>query len=309
MMTAEMPTLKEWKARKGRKRRLAGALLAFVVVYALLCAALKPYFAAPNDCGQPCPEGRGCSPLGFTFQALPARKIPGISEGIWYKAEITNRSCLELWRVHIDSFYSSDANLSYKGLGIWIKVFDHNGKEIPRSIRQTPDGGMAWDFGSAKGSQAFQKGTIHPYQNDRKYVGRLLAEGWKTEDGATTIMPGKSFGTVPSVVAPYRVVSTSVKLPDGGIADGTGLMDVENPAAYPAPPQGFRWLEGYSLHPGRYTVRSGFSSSFLASPIHPRWERMPNWLKFALEPARPRAIIEQPEVDLTASDVMIEVTK
>ena len=303
-----MKTFKQWEAQKSRNKRFGIAALVLVAGYALLCVILRPYFAVRPSCGAPCPEGIGCDVLGFAFQALPAKRVKGVFPGIWYKAELFNRSCLRLEDVHIDSFYSYDADYSAKGYQLWLKIFDSSGKEVHR-IYPHPDGGISWNYPGANGSEEFNKGTIHPYQNDKTYLDRLIAAGWKTKDGATVLTPGASFATIPSAVSPYRLASTSERTPDGGVADGIGRIPATSRETFSTPPDGYRWIEGYALPPGRYTITSGYIAPFLTEKMHPRWDRIPGWLQTLLFPAAPYRQMEMKEVELSAPDTIIEVPR
>lgn len=307
MMTAEMTTFKEWKTKKTRNKRFIIAACAIVGGYALLCAALKPYFASTPDCGQPCPEGKGCEPLGYSFDAKAAPKIPGVPGGIWYKAALTNRSCLKVYHLSVSSVYDSDRMTDGK-FEFWMRLEDSKGKTVRRQPNRTPDGGMAWDFGKAKGSESFATGTVHPYYLDTRKLGEMMDEG-RLEDGRTTLLPGESIATIPSVLSPYKLIAKASSLPGGGIADGIGPMPIENSKAFPTPPVGFSWLEGYDLPPGRYTVRNGYTGGYLTQTSNPRWDRIPSWLKFVLSAAKPRVEFNDRAVDIRGTDVTIEVTK
>lgn len=313
MTTDNLPTFRKWGAQLlARRRAIIIAMLILAVHYAGTFY-LKRYYAVLVPCDQPCQDGISCEPLEFTFEVMPPKLKSGEPHYLWYRARIKNRSCRELAPISVDGFLIPD-ELGKTARNLWITVNGPDGREIDRLPAPGPDGGIAWNYGDSKGVSISTEGIIYPYQPDYEKIIRLYKTGKLNEPRFIYLKPGESFETITSVLRPYRVVATSVRTEDGGLADGYGRVRVENPPAFPAPPDGFIHLDRYRFNrPGRYTISAGFTDKLDVDPIFARWENRSRWLDFFFWPTFPSSLdtpnSQRREVNLVAPPVILEVVK
>ncbi|MBI2789408.1 MAG: hypothetical protein HYX59_12055 [Elusimicrobia bacterium] len=155
---------------------------------------------------------------------------------------------------------------------------------------------------------------VYPYQPDDEKIARLYKSGKLSEWSFVQLSPGESFGTITSVLRPYRIVATSVRTDDGGVADGIARVPVENPPAFPAPPDGFIHLDRYKFdRPGRYSIRARYSDEITLHPVYTRWDNRARWLRFFFWPTHPTSLdvddSQKRTVTLVAPPLFLEVEK
>lgn len=271
---------------------------------------LKEYYAVIQPCDQPCQDAISCDPIEFTFEASPAKIRLGQPYYLWYRAQVKNRSCREVTILSVNGFLDSK-ELRKIGSDLWVTVTGPDGREIERLPVPRPDGGISWDYAGAKGVEISTEGTIHPYQPNFGLIDHLRDSGKLKEPGYVNLNPGETFGTITPVLRPYRIVATSMRTEDGGIADGYRWVQVENPPKFPTPPEGFNILDRYKLtRPGRYSITGGFRGKIVIYPIFSRWEKRVAWLDLFFWGTYPsRLDTRDREVNLIAPPVTIEVSR
>lgn len=306
----ELPTFRRWGRKLLEwKRAIVIALLLIGAHYAGT-NYLKGYYAVILPCEQPCQDAISCDPLEFTFEITPAKIKLGQPYYLWYRARLKNRSCREIAPISSSGFLDSE-KLSRIASHLWVTVTSPDGREIERLPVPRPDGGISWDYGSSRGVDISTEGTIHPYQPDFERINRLIKSGELKEPGYVDLMPGDVFQTIAPVLQPYRIVATSVRTEDGGLAHGYRWVMVDNPPKFPTPPEGFNLLDRYEFkRPGRYIITAGFWDEFAVDPIFSRWDNRLRWLDFLFWPTRPSNLdSERRKVDLVAAPVVIEAIK
>lgn len=196
-------------------------------------------------------------------------------------------------------------------MGLWVAVTGPDGQEFERLPPPGPDGGIAWNYGASAGVSISTRGTIYPYQPDFELINQLYRSKRVSEYDSVDLKPGESFASIPFQLRPYRIVATSVNSGES-ITDGTARVNVENPPAFPLPPEGFSLLDRYPLsRAGTYKIRAGYRADLRIHPVFARWERMPSLLAAILWKlgVRPPAF-EMPhkrEVRLVVSPITVTV--
>jgi hypothetical protein len=309
MTTNKLPTFRTWGKKLLEWKRAIVIALLILSIHRIAAHYLKQYYAAVLTCDQPCQDALSCDPLEFTFEIKPTNSKLGTPSYLWYHAALKNRSCRRLRSVYVKEFLDS-SELRKSVMGLWVTVTGPNGREIERLPAPGPDGGIAWDYGSSRGVQTSTKGTIHPYHPDFARILQLLDSPMFGGSYFISLMPGETFGTIPPVLQPYRLVATSSRSEDGGIGDGTARAPVENPPKFQVPPNGFNLLDRYALkHPGRYTINAGFLGELAVYPDFPRWHTRAPWIDWIFPGITPVTwVSEKHQVNLISPPVYIEVT-
>lgn len=274
MPKKKLPTFSKWAAKLVERRRPLIAALFVVACFAVAHEALRRYFAAPLVCDQPCPDGVGCDPISLSVEIKPARIKAGAQHALWYRAELKNRTCRRLSVLNAEAFIDPDKQFS-KSNGLWTTVTGPDGRELKRLSTSQADGGVAWDFGSAKGRKIFPGGTIHPYRIDEPIYQQALRSGQLGDNWFIVLKPGETFATIPSRIRPYRIVATSSS-EGGGISDGFAWVDADDAPSFPTPPEGFQAFDRYSFkRPGRYSIQFGYVAEPGFMTVLPHWEGLP----------------------------------
>lgn len=306
----ELPTFRRWGEIILRWKRVSLLAVFVICVHIIGTHFLKRYYAVIEPCEQPCQDGITCSPLDFSFEISPAKIKLGQPVYLWYRARITNRSCRELAPISVNGFLDS-TELRKSASSLWVTVTDPDGREIERLPLPQADGGIAWNYGVAVGVDFSSGGTIHPYQPNNERIRHLSESGVLKGSGYVTLSPGETFETVTPILRPYRIIATSVRDKDGGLGQGYRWDSVENPPAFPTPPEGFNLLDRFEFKkPGRYTIRAGFNGEIGIFPVFTRWENRHRWLDVLFWPTHPSGLDSKRRlVDLIAPSVVIEAVK
>lgn len=313
MIRNEVPTFRRWgKNLLEWKRAIIIALLVLGAHYAGT-HYLKRYYAVIESCDQPCQDGINCEPLEFTFEVKPAKLKLGEPHYLWYRARIKNRSCRRIASISVAEFLDSE-KLRDNTMFLGVAVIGPDGRKLERLPAPGPDGGIAWDYAGSKGASISTGGIIHPYQPDYEKILRLYKTGKLSEQTFVDLEPGESFETITPVLRPYRIVATSVRTEDGGLAHGHGRVPAENPPAFPTPPEGYIHLDRYKFdRPGRHTILARFSQEITLHPIYTRWNNRMRWTDLFFWPTYPASLdtldYQRREVNLAAPPVTIEVVR
>jgi hypothetical protein len=311
MKKENLPTFRKWGKKLFERRRVIVIALLIFGGHRIARNYLKEYYAVILPCDQPCQDAVSCDPLEFTFEVTPAKIKLGQPYSLWYRARIKNRSCRQLAGISARGFLDSK-ELGESPSNLWVTISGPDGRKIERLPVPGPDGGISWDYGSAKGVAISTKGTIYPYQPNYERIKNLFDSGRIKEPGYVNLEPGETFETITSVLRPYRIVAWSFRTEDGGMGDGYRRVQVENPPTFQTPHEGFNFLDRYVFaHPGRYTIRAGFAQKISVYPIFARWENRSHWLDFIFWDTYPEKKWDSQdrEVNLLAPQVTIEAAR
>jgi len=310
MKSDNLPTFKKWGAKMLAWKRAIIITLLIVGAHSVVRNYLKEYYAVILPCDQSCQDGINCAPLEFSFEVVPMTIKLSQPSMLWYRARIKNRSCRQIAPVSVDEFLRSTELLEIAS-NLWVTVKDSAGREIERLPLPFPDGGISWDYGSAKGADVSTTGTIYPYQPNFEAIKRLRDSGKLKGSGYVSLDPGEAFETITSVLRPYRILTTSSRTEDGGIMHGYRWMDVENPPKFPTPPEGFIFLDRYKFNrPGRYSITAGYRRKVSVYPVFKRWEDSSHWLDLISWGTYPSSLNStEHEVNLVSPPVFIQVIR
>lgn len=309
MTQTGLPTFRRWGSHLLQwKRAIIIALL--VVVQRVGTNYLKEYYAVIEPCDQPCQDAISCDPLEFTFEVMPAKIVLGTPYYLWYRARLKNRSCRRLGSVYVKEFLDPE-NLRKSAMGLSVAVIGPDGREIDRLPPHRPDGGISWDYGTAKGVAISTEGTVYPYRPNYPLILQMLESKKFGGSYFVDLNPGETFETISPLLSPSRIVAWSFRTEDGGLGDGYRWVKVENPPKFSTPPEGFNLLDRYSFdRPGRYTIKAGFIDKIGVYPIFSRWEKSSHWLDLFFWGAYPSSLeFSEREIDLVAPPVTIEVSR
>lgn len=311
MIQNELPTFRRWGKKLLEWRRAITIAVLVLGVHYAGTYYLKRYYAGIVPCDQPCQDGISCDPLELTFEVKPTRLRMGEPHYLWYRARITNRSCRRISPIAVDEFLDS-TKLGDDAMFFGVAVTGPDGRKVERLPVPGPDGGIAWNYGESDGVSISTEGTIYPYQPDYEKILRLYKTGKVDELDFVELKPGESFETITSVLRPYRIVATSVRTDDGGVAHGYGRVRAEDSPAFPEPPESFIYLDRYKFNrPGRYSIQARYSQEITLYPVYTRWINRARWLDFLFWPTHPFSleslVSQQREVNLAAEPVIVEV--
>lgn len=310
MQSNKLPTFNKWgKKLLARKRAI---IIVFLVLgaHSAIRSYLKDYYAVILPCDQPCQDGMNCDPLELSFEVTPTQIKLSQPSMLWYRTRITNRTCRRISPISVDGFLES-TELREIGSALWVTVKDSSGREIERLPPAGPDGGISWDYGNNKGVDVSTMGTVYPYQPGFEAITRLRESGKLKDSGYVDLNPGETFETVTSVLRPYRILATSSRTEDGGIADGYRWVLAKNPPDFPLPPAGFIFLDRYKFNrPGRYFISAGFKAQINIYPVFKRWEDSSHWLDLIFWGTYPSGLDSKTrEIKLVSPPVSIEVVR
>lgn len=310
MKSEQLPTLRKWGTTILARKRAIFIIFLILGAHCAIRAYLKDYYAVILPCDQPCQDGMNCDPLELNFEITPTQIKLSQPSMLWYRARITNRTCRRISPVSVDGFLES-TELSENGSALWVAVKDSAGREIERLPIGRPDGGISWDYGINKGVDASTTGAIYPYQPNSEVITSLREAGRLKDSGFVRLNPGESFETVTPVLRPYRILATSSRTEDGGIADGYRRVLVENPPEFPQPPAGFMLLDRYKFtRPGRYFITAGFKARVNLYPVYKRWENSSHWPDLIFWGTYPSSLGSKAlEVNLVSPPAVIEVVR
>lgn len=310
MIRNELPTFRKWGKKLLVWRRAIIIALLMLGIHRVGTNYFKQYYAVIVPCDQPCQDAISCDPLEFTFEITPTKIKLGQPYYLWYRARIKNRTCRKLSPIAVDGFLDSK-DLRKIASHLWVTVTGPDGREVERLPVPRPDGGISWDYGSTRGVDISTEGTIHPYQPNFEQIRRLRKSAKLKEPGYVALMPGEAFETITPTLRPYRIVATSFRTEDGGIADGYRWVQAANPPKFPTPPEGFNILDRYTFtRPGRYAINAGYRDTMAIYPIFARWENRFRWLDLFFWPTYPSNWDStKRDVDLSAPPVVIEISR
>lgn len=310
MRPDKLPIFTKWGEKMLARKRTIIVVLLVLVAHAAIRGYLKDYYAVIQPCDQPCQDGISCDPLELSFEVIPNNLRESNLESLWYRATIKNRSCREITPISVEGLLDSTELQEIAG-PFSITIRDASGRELERLPPPGSDGGIAWDFGSAKGVDISTQGTIHPYQPNFELIKQLRDSGKLSKLNYVSLNPGESFESITSLLRPYRIVATSARTEDGGFAHGYRWVRVENPPEFPMPPKGFIFLDRYKFpRPGRYTVTASYRGEVSLYPIFKRWEDRSRWLDLIFWGTYPsRLNSKRRNVKVLAPAVSIEVVR
>jgi hypothetical protein len=280
------------------KKLIVVAASVIIAIYIAHVGAL--YFLSHDpSCSMPCSwsEGKGygdCSPLETRLEIKTTPEPTGRGTAVWYRAEITNRSC-QILKIRSDFFLTNKSAVAQidSGLGARLVITDSHGRIVPAA---GPEG-----TASTGADAAAQE--IHPYRMDSKAIIPLAETNFSQRDPTyfsedIALPPGATAATSPSILEPYRLEARTVATERWV---GTGLVPtpvvIQDAAKhYAVPPAGFRRLTEYRLtSPGKYLARLrideplgiAFSTGKGGTTAH--FIRMA--LKYAAHPLSPNSIL------------------
>lgn len=258
---------------------------------------LPSFLAQTPPCSQSCRDWTQCCPLELALSIKPIRGRAGTELRLWYKAEITNSSCL-LLDFNAKPFMEEEASPYRRQFLLRLKA--------PRDVKPREFTPLPAKIGG-----------VTLYRPDEQAQRALMRTGKLDEDWRARLRPGETISTVPDVLSPYRESLVDVRTEDGGRGTAPARASAPVPAGAEPAPAGYRALMIPSqmlAYPGTYELSIvARSLGAFGEPILPRWQtlerRLPVWLIRLLHEAgvAPR----QPLVDgpgfVASSPVKIEV--
>lgn len=177
---------------------------------------------------------------------------------LWYRMKLTNQSCHEIWGLELnDLMFSQEQSGSTRlteGNALNFIVWGPDGAEVKQGT-----------FAKSRDYEFLYRPSdreLKAWQAETERTGRLL-------------LPGATFTSIPSQLAPLRQ-TTRIDWTTG--RHSIGYEHIPPPPGAESPPPGFRVLDTYSFDkPGVYRIQALYSDRVTATAFRTGLENVP-WL-------------------------------